>query len=64
MKATKYAVCEGIARTLHLVEYRRTDGKGMYLLSSMDLRCYGIERAIDEGAIPLSDKEAKDMFNL
>lgn len=64
MRTTMYAVCEGIARALHLEDYRRCDGNGMYLLSSMDLRCYGIERAMDEGAIPLSGKEAKKMFNL
>ncbi len=59
-----YAVPGAIALELNLTEYRQTDGKGNYLLSQRDLRCYGIEKALEEGAVELAADEAKIMFNL
>ncbi len=59
-----YAVPGAIASELNLTDYRQTDGKGKYLLSQRDLRCYGIEKALEEGAVELTADEAKIMFNL
>lgn len=59
-----YAVPDAIASELNLTGYRQTDGKGKYLLSQRDLRCYGIEKALEEGAAELTADEAKIMFNL
>lgn len=59
-----YAVPGAIASELNLKDYRQTDGKGNYLLSQRDLRCYGIEKALEEGAVELTADEAKIMFNL
>lgn len=59
-----YAVPDAIASELNLKDYRQTDGKGNYLLSQRDLRCYGIEKALEEGAVELTAAEAKIMFNL
>lgn len=59
-----YAVPGQIASELNLKDYRHSDGKGNYLLSQRDLRCYGIENALEEGAVELTADEAKRMFNL
>lgn len=59
-----YAVPGAIASELNLTDYRQTDGKGKYLLSQRDLRCYGIEKALEEGAVELTADKAKIMFNL
>lgn len=59
-----YAVPVAIASELNLTDYRQTDGKGNYLLSQRDLRCYGIEKALEEGAVELTADKAKIMFNL
>lgn len=59
-----YAVPGAIASELNLADYRQTDGKGKYLLSQRDLRCYGIEKALEEGAVELTADKAKIMFNL
>lgn len=59
-----YAVPGPIASELNLKDYRQSDGKGKYLLSQRDLRCYGIEKALEEGAVELTADEAKRMFNL
>jgi hypothetical protein len=64
MNIKMYAVPGAIASELNLTDYRQTDGKGNYLLSQRDLRCYGIEKALEEGAVELTADKAKIMFNL
>lgn len=64
MNVKIYAVPGAIASELNLTDYRQTNGKGKYLLSQRDLRCYGIEKALEEGAVELTADEAKIMFNL
>lgn len=64
MNVKMYAVPGAIASELNLTDYRQTDGKGNYLLSQRDLRCYGIEKALEEGAVELTADKAKIMFNL
>lgn len=59
-----YSVPEKIAVNLGLSKLRKPDGDGCYLLSSQDLRAYGIDRALSEGARGLTKTEAKEMFNL
>lgn len=59
---TIYAVPEAIASALHLTRFRVDDGKGFYLLSASDLRPYGITRALAEGAVTVTSKEAKTRF--
>lgn len=44
-----------IAEALNLTQLRKHSPGGMYLLSESDLVPYGIERAINEGAIELSN---------
>lgn len=51
-----YSVPEAIVSELNLKDYRQSDGKGNYLLSSRDLRCYGIDKAISEGAVLVKQK--------
>jgi hypothetical protein len=58
-----FAVPESIAAALNLKSIRSCKD-GQYLLSGQDLCCYGTERAISEGAVQLTRKEAKKMFNL
>ena len=57
-----YSVPEAIASELHLTRIRVHDGNGFYLLSASDLRPYGIERALGEGAATLTFEEAKTRF--
>ena len=59
---TMYAVPEAIVSELHLTKIRRSDGRGLYLLSASDLRPYGIARALSEGAVPLASSDAKLRF--
>lgn len=51
-----YLVPKEIAEALDLTEIRKSSPGDMYLLSESDLVSYGIERAIDEGAIELRNK--------
>lgn len=60
---TFYAVPEAIARELCLTQLRRSDGHGRYLLSQGDLRPYGIDKAVAEGARTVTDQEVQNMFN-
>lgn len=62
-KMTFYAVPEAIARELCLTQLRRSDGHGSYLLSQGDLRPYGIDKAVAEGARTVTDQEVQNMFN-
>jgi hypothetical protein len=64
MNEKMYAVPGVIVRELRLADYRRTDGKGTYLLCRRDLHCYGVDKALEEGAVELTPAEAKTMFNL
>ena len=59
---TIYAVPEAIASALHLTRIRVNDDKGFYLLSASDLRPYGITRALAEGAVIMTSKEARARF--
>ena len=61
-EVTMYAAPEAIASELRLTKMRRSDGKGLYLLSASDLRPYGINRALSEGAVAMTAKEAKSHF--
>lgn len=57
-----YAVPEPIVSVLQLTAIRRSDGRGLYLLSTSDLRPYGVDRALSEGAMQLTADEAKSKF--
>lgn len=50
-----YLVPREIAETLGLVRLRKSTSQGLFLLSESDLLGYGIQRAIDEGALVLSN---------
>ncbi|EJX03099.1 hypothetical protein EVA_08790 [gut metagenome] len=58
-----YAVPEAIVRELGLTGLRRDDAKGHWLLSAGDLRPYGIDKALSEGARTVTAEEVKEMFN-
>lgn len=64
MKIKMYSVPDKIAADLGLAELRISDGSGHYLLSSQDLRAYGIDRAVSDGAVGILAAEAKEKFNL
>ena len=49
-----YLVPTSIAESLQLTRIRKSSSGGFYLLSEYDLQPYGIERAIEEGSIELS----------
>lgn len=49
-----YLVPTSIAESLQLTRIRKSSSGGFYLLSEYDLQPYGIERAIDDGSIELS----------
>jgi hypothetical protein len=57
-----FAVPARIAAELGLTAYRRTDGNGYYMLSNTDLRPYGLERALTEGAFGLRADEGLKKF--
>lgn len=59
-----YSVPENIVSGLGLKKYRKGDGSGHYLLSALDLRCYGIDKALEDGAEELTAEQAKEKFNL
>ena len=50
-----YLVPREIAETLGLVRLRKSTSQSLFLLSESDLLGYGIQRAIDEGALVLSN---------
>lgn len=50
-----YLVPTEIAEALGLTQLRKSTPGGMFLLSESDLVPYGVERAINEGAIELSN---------
>ena len=49
-----YLVPRAIAEALGLVRLRKSTPQGLFLLSESDLVGYGLQKAIDEGAIVLS----------
>ena len=53
-----YLVPQSIAESLQLTRIRKSSAGGMFLLSEYDLQPYGIDRAIDEGAMELSENRA------
>jgi hypothetical protein len=59
-----YAVSAATAEALKLTKIRRRDEAGRYLLSSVDLQGYGIDRAVAEGAEVLMLREARERFAL
>lgn len=61
-----YAVPEAVAQALKLAPLRRKaqiNGATHYLLSSQDLQAYGIDRAIENGAVRMGLDEARQLFN-
>lgn len=50
-----YLVPREIAETLGLVRLRKSTSQGLFLLSESDLLGYGLQKAIDEGALVLSN---------
>ena len=50
-----YLVPREIAEALGLVKIRKSTPQGLFLLSESDLLAYGLQKAIDEGAIVLSN---------
>ena len=50
-----YLVPTSIAESLQLTRIRKSSSGGFYLLSEYDLQPYGIERAIEDGSIELSE---------
>ncbi len=49
-----YLVPREIAEALGLVKIRKSTQQGLFLLSESDLLAYGLQKAVDEGAIVLS----------
>ena len=49
-----YLVPRSIAEALGLVRIRKSTAQGLFLLSESDLLAYGLQKALDEGAIVLS----------
>jgi hypothetical protein len=64
MSAKMYAVPATVAEALRLTAIRRKDAEGWYLLSGVDLQGYGTERAKAEGAVALTQGEARRRFAL
>ena len=52
-----YLVPRSIAESLQLTQIRKSSPGGFYLLSEYDIQPYGIERAINEGAVELKEKQ-------
>lgn len=52
-----YLVPKSIAESLQLTQIRKSSPGGFYLLSEYDIQPYGIERAINEGAVELKEKQ-------
>ena len=48
-----YLVPREIAEALGLVKIRKSTQQGLFLLSESDLLAYGLQKAVDEGAIVL-----------
>ena len=62
MNKNYYLVPAELADELKLSAYRQ-QVDGSYILSASDLDAYGIERAVDEGATPLSENQVKQLLN-
>lgn len=50
-----YLVPREIAEALGLVKIRKSTPQGLFLLSESDLLAYGLQKAVNEGAIVLSN---------
>lgn len=50
-----YLTPEPIVEVLGLTQIRKSTSAGLFLLSEYDLAPYGIDKAVSEGAIELSD---------
>ncbi|WP_276963528.1 hypothetical protein [Bacteroides graminisolvens] len=62
MNKNYYLVPAELADELKLSAYRQQVDGG-YIMSASDLDAYGIERAVDEGATPLSENQVKQLLN-
>lgn len=62
MKKYYYLVPDFIAQELNLSKYRHAVDGG-YILSESDLEAYGIDKAVEAGAIPMDENEAKSLIN-
>jgi hypothetical protein len=64
MMITRYfLISAGLCDSLGLVQYRKRTADGSFVVSSYDLLAYGIEKAIEEGAKPIT-KEQIDLLNI
>ena len=50
-----YLVPQEIVERLNLTKIRKSTPTDMFLLSEYDLAPYGVEKAVSEGAVPISD---------
>ncbi len=62
MTPTFYAVPTSIAEALRLTRIRKMDSEGYFLLAGFDLQGYGIDKALEQGAVKLTQAEARLRF--
>ena len=58
-----YLVPKSIADHVRLTDIRLKTPDGRYILSSQDLRLYGLDNALRDGAEPMPLDEAKEKYN-
>lgn len=64
MKPVKvYLSPRSVAEHLHLTDIRLQTPEGRYILSSQDIRAYGREEALHDGAVEMSLEECKETYN-
>ena len=64
MKPVKvYLSPKSVADHLHLTDIRLQTPEGLYILSSQDIRAYGREEALHDGAVEISLEECKETYN-
>ena len=64
MKPVKvYLVPRSVAEQLRLTDIRLQTPDGRYILSAHDIRPYGLENALRDGAVEMPVEEAKEKYH-
>lgn len=58
-----YLSPKSVADFLHLTDIRLQTPEGLYILSSQDIRAYGREEALHDGAVEMSLEKCKEKYH-
>ena len=58
-----YIITDSLAEELGLKKYRKGNASEGWLVNQGDIACIGTDKALEQGAIAVTDKEAKYFVN-